>query len=209
MALLNLFKRLNSREKAILAGAALLGFVLAVYFLAIAPQETKLAAARSAQVKAAEQLQQARAVKAREPQMDQRIAAIRDEMSNLDLTVPGDREVAEFLFYLDAAARTTKITVNSLKFATSAQIRDYAQYPIEFELTGSYPNIVSFLGRVEDYPRLVRVEAFRASPVPDHAGVVASDFVAFIYSQPNKAAGTKPGSLVLKWPVGRINPFIK
>ncbi|MHB0886378.1 MAG: type IV pilus inner membrane component PilO [Bacillota bacterium] len=209
MTLLNLFKRLHSREKAILAGAGLLGFVLAVYLLAIAPQETKLAAAQSAQVKAAEQLQQARAVKAREPQMDQRIAAIRDEMTKLDLTVPGDREVAEFLFYLDAAARKTKITVNSLKFATAAQIRDYAQYPIEFELTGSYPNIVSFLGQVEDYPRQVRVEAFRASPIADRAGVVSSDFVAFIYSQPSKAAGTKPGSLVLKWPVGRTNPFIK
>lgn len=200
--------RLSKREKAILVGAGLVAFVLAVYFLAIDPQEKKLAQARAAEVKAVAQVEEARAVKAREPQIDQRMAAIRDEMLTLDLTVPGEREVAEFLFYLDSSAKATRVTINALKFATAAQVRDYAQYPIQFELTGNYPDIVNFLGRVEAYPRMVRVEAFRATPVDKRPGTVSSDFVAFIYSQPSKAVGTKPGSLVLKWPVGRTNPFI-
>jgi len=203
------WNRLSKREKVILIGAALIGFLVAVYFSAVAPQARKLAAAREARTKAVAQVTQARAVKAREAQIDQRLAAIDEEMKKLDLTVPGEREVAEFLFYLDAAAGATKVTVNSLKFATAAQIRDYAQYPIQFELTGSYPDIVNFLGRVEDYPRIVRVEAFQASPVDKRPGVVSSDFVAFIYSQPSKAVGTKPGSIVLKWPAGRTNPFTR
>ncbi|HEY3316649.1 MAG TPA: type 4a pilus biogenesis protein PilO [Bacillota bacterium] len=204
---MSFLSRLSKRERAIIIGAGLIAFVLAVYFLAIDPQEKKLAAAKAAELKAAAQVREGRAVKAREDQIDQRMKAIQQEMKTLDLTVPGEREVAEFLFYIDASARTTKVAVNALKFATAAQVRDFAQYPIQFELTGKYPNIVNFLNRVESYPRLIRVEGFRAAPVGQEPGVVSSDFVAFIYSQPSRAVGTKPGSLVLKWPVGRTNPF--
>lgn len=217
------FARLSRREKTILAAGGLIIWATLFVVFALLPVQSNLRKVKADYDSNQALLVNARAVKRQEARMDARLAEIDQALKALEATIPGQKEVDDFLFYIADAERQTGVKVLSLKPAAGSAVKEYMQYPYDVVVEGPYPGLAQFVFKVENYPRMVRLQSFHAVPETAPAttlgaggavaatkreGYVRSEFTVIMYTVPSKVIPKEEEAQIFRVPVGRPNPFL-
>lgn len=161
---------LTAREKTLIIFAFLLIYAVGFVFWIYRPFTEKIADLRVQLAEERSKLENARTVLHRLEDIEARIAELTKEMQQLDLMVPGDNRVPEFLYACWQWERATGARVRDMTFGAVAATGSYEEYSVNFTVVGTYEAQVGFLARLEGMNRLVRVDSVRLLPQDTSSG---------------------------------------
>ncbi len=173
--------RFSGRERLLLSVLVTLAILAAFYFLAYTPL-----AARRAQLSAVLQQRQGRLaemqqVAAQRQALEQEYAARQQRIQAIEAKLPPAREIPTLLRQMQAVAAESQVTLTLLRpgpleapqagqqpgaAAPAGQpagqqaAPPYRQFRLELGFEGSYDRVVTFLRRLENFPRFIAMTQF-------------------------------------------------
>ena len=95
--------------------------------------------------------------------LDEEIRVVADDIMRSRSMLPPDLNLDAFLEHVGEVAATTGTRIVTLTPHTEAEHRLFRELLLDVRVTGSYPAIHDFVGRLEQGPQLSRVEQLNVS----------------------------------------------
>ena len=159
-----MWQRLQPREKILLAtlGACVVLFLL-FYFLLI-PQYDAFAKNRSAMSELEAKAKTSENVLASEKAESELAAKAAEKLSEVKPLFNNQMNDGLGLAHIGLEAMKSKVQINSYVPSEIVNKGAYLELPVKFEVSGDYPNVVSFIKRMEDLPNLADLRTLKMQP---------------------------------------------
>lgn len=95
------------------------------------------------------------------------LAAQSQQLIELKAAMAERVDVADFTRLVVTEAKRAGLTVLAIKPKARLEQEYYREFPFELKFRGVYPQILTFLSRVANLQRLIRVDSFGLKPVSD------------------------------------------
>jgi Tfp pilus assembly protein PilO len=96
-----------------------------------------------------------------------------ERLKFVEVLLPEEKDIPDFLVLLQETMDEFNINFSNFSPQNLAQERDaiYARLPINLTYTANYFEIIKFLDRLENFPRIVDVKDLRLNPTGDEGNV--------------------------------------
>ena len=147
-----------------------------------------------------EKIERGRVAERRLPQLREEVRRIELDLNRLLEILPTKRNTEELIKKIEALTRQGDFFLKSFSPKEYVNKDFYAEWPIEIQVDGTYPNLATFFDRVGRLPRIVNIGNLRASvpPKPTFTQTLTAQYQAMTYvyqEAPAKpAAGARPGA---------------
>jgi Tfp pilus assembly protein PilO len=96
-----------------------------------------------------------------------------ERLKFVEVLLPKEKDIPDFLVLLQETMDEFNINFSNFSPQNLAQERDaiYARLPINLTYTANYFEIIKFLDRLENFPRIVDVKDLRLNPTGDEGNV--------------------------------------
>lgn len=182
--------------KVVLGAVGLAGLVVGVYFLVLAPVQTRVDSLVAQNETLQRELIQARAQVAELARFRRELAEVEARLAVLREKLPTEKETPGLYRALNTAAGESGLGV-SLFQPKAPQPKDYVnEIPITITAEGGYHQLAEFLERVSRLPRVVTVSTFKVAGQPKARHSVKADLTlaTFTYLTSPPAPAPKPGA---------------
>jgi Tfp pilus assembly protein PilO len=114
-----------------------------------------------------------RRIAARLDDLKKEYAELTERLEFVEVLLPQEKDIPDFLVLLQETMDEFNIDFSNFSPQNLAQERDaiYARLPINLTYTANYFEIIKFLDRLENFPRIVDVKDLRLNPTGDEGNV--------------------------------------
>jgi len=114
-----------------------------------------------------------RRIAARLDDLKKEYAELTERLKFVEVLLPQEKDIPDFLVLLQETMDEFNINFSNFSPQNLAQERDaiYARLPINLTYTANYFEIIKFLDRLENFPRIVDVKDLRLNPTGDEGNV--------------------------------------
>jgi Tfp pilus assembly protein PilO len=114
-----------------------------------------------------------RRIAARLDDLKKEYAELTERLEFVEVLLPQEKDIPDFLVLLQETMDEFNINFSNFSPQNLAQERDaiYARLPINLTYTANYFEIIKFLDRLENFPRIVDVKDLRLNPTGDEGNV--------------------------------------
>ena len=153
-----------TRKSMILMAAGAVALLLVWFLLLWQPKGRELADARARSEQATMTLDQLQLRLARLQALSERRGELDVELARLRQAVPDHAGVASFLLDTDAAAKAAGVEFLSVS-PQEPQVGDGASFvAVSMDISGGYHQVLDFLDRLMEMPRVVVIDSITATP---------------------------------------------
>lgn len=226
-----MWNRLSNREKILLSITAFAAFVYAAYHFLLGPQikayQDKAARLKEARAMFAHLDAQAGALKLETAALEQAQARLKKLLDKFSTQM----QDGLFLVQFGRQAEKNGVQIRKFKPLDPVDFGYISVLPVEIELRGTYPSIISVINYLENVANLTEIRNLKfqadtqqttksnrqeaatvgsavyetqAAPLPE---TITASMLLLIYSQPSPE-GRMQLEEIKKWSAGRPNPFI-
>ena len=157
MALRSTFDALPWRTQlGLVASLAAVGVGVFWYFDAD-PYQTELHARRAELRTLRAEIDKARTVALRLPELRRGAAALESQLDGLRMQLPEEQDVADLLRRVQAMATDSRLTIRGFTPQAVTRRELHAEWPIGLTLEGTYHDLGAFLERVSKFSRIINV----------------------------------------------------
>lgn len=167
------------------------------YFLYFKPQQAEYVQIKAQRLQVENEVLQLQEKKKQLDKIEAEIGSLTSQLRDLQKIIPEKKEIDVILRMSQQMALDSRLDI--IRFAPRGEInRDfYSEWPIPFEITGSYHNLASFFDRLSKFERLFNIENFslRALPKQTDDLTIAASFTAktYIFLEESAKPPVKPG----------------
>lgn len=125
------------------------------------------------------------AAKARLPQFERQVALLESELDKLLQILPPRRDVPDVLRRFRALAEQGDFVLSSVKPGIEVEKEFYNEWPISFEVQGTYHNLARFFDRMSRFSRIFNVANLKIDEKREGQHSITASFVAktFVYKE--------------------------
>ena len=112
-----------------------------------------------------------------------------ERLEFVEVLLPEEKDIPDFLVLLQETMDEFNINFSNFSPQNLAQERDaiYARLPINLTYTANYFEIIKFLDRLENFPRIVDVKDLRLNPTGDEGDVnVTMNMFTYVLTKGNQ-----------------------
>jgi Tfp pilus assembly protein PilO len=168
-------------RKQIYLGAAMLGLIGIFAFGLYKPLQNRIKDLRLAQADKRYERIRARFEVQQLPVLKQQMEQIRLTVGEMDKKLPGDRMLGEFLEQIADAMNKHNLKERVVEPKEEFKIDKCVCIPVRMQCSGSIQEIFGFFKTMENFERLIRIEALELKNGPDLNGKVIMTAQADIY----------------------------
>lgn len=181
---LNLLKiKLNKRVKILLAAVLLLIFTGANYAFIYTPRNNKITELDQKISTLYDKIEEGNRIAARLSGLRKEFQELTDKMAFIEVLLPKEKDIPAFLVMLQETMDVFHIDFTNFSPQNLLMEKDalYAQLPIRLTFTANYFEMVKFLDRLENFPRIVEVKDLKLNPTGDNQENVNVDMNMVTY----------------------------
>lgn len=124
-----------------------------------------------------------RRIAARLDDLKREYQELNERLKFIEVLLPEEKEIPDFLVLLEDTMDEFNIDFTNFTPQNLTQEKDmiYARLPINMTFTASYFEVIEFLDRLENFPRIVDVKDLRFTPTGEEAEKVNASMSMFTY----------------------------
>ncbi|MGY4877416.1 type 4a pilus biogenesis protein PilO [Vreelandella aquamarina] len=168
----------------------LLVFVVAlaaIYWFVIKERIDTLSDARQAEIRLLAEFRQKAAETTYLPEIEQQLADMDKQIQRLRAMLPTNAEIPSLLDSISDAARSNRLSVETIRLQETASQTHYIEHPFDIEVQGGYHDIAQFVADMAALPRIVTQHDFVLEPVDGEASALRLAILARTYSDRTQA----------------------
>ncbi len=173
--------RITGRERGLIAVVVVLAMAAAFYFFAYSPLTTQRTQLQATLTQRQARLKQMQEIAAQRVALEQEYATRQQRIEAIEAKLPPEREIPTLLRQMQAVAAESGVKLTLLRpgpteappsaqappaaqppapAQPAAQAQPYRQFRVELGFEGSYDKVVTFLRRLENFPRFIAMTQF-------------------------------------------------
>ncbi len=173
--------RITGRERGLIAVVVVLAMAAAFYFFAYSPLTTQRTQLQATLTQRQARLKQMQEIAAQRVALEQEYATRQQRIEAIEAKLPPEREIPTLLRQMQAVAAESGVKLTLLRpgpteappsaqappaaqppapAQPAAQAQPYRQFRVELGFQGSYDKVVTFLRRLENFPRFIAMTQF-------------------------------------------------
>jgi len=175
--------KINKRMQIILWIVFLVLFVYLNYSYIYLPRNEKIQQLDQQISTLQEKIAEGRRIAARLDELKKEYQELTARLQFVEVLLPKEKEIPEFLVLLEDTMEEFNINFNNFSPQNLAQDKDaiYARLPINMTYTADYFEIIKFLDRLENFPRIVDIQDLRINPTGENAENINVTMTMFTY----------------------------
>jgi len=175
--------KINKRMQIILWIVFLVLFVYLNYSYIYLPRNEKIQQLDQQISTLQEKIAEGRRIAARLDELKKEYQELTARLQFVEVLLPTEKEIPEFLVLLEDTMEEFNINFNNFSPQNLAQDKDaiYARLPIKMTYTADYFEIIKFLDRLENFPRIVDIQDLRINPTGENAENINVTMTMFTY----------------------------
>ena len=181
---MKLFKlNLSKRTKIVIFIIFLIVFAYLNYTYIYSPKNSKIEGLDREISNLNNKIAEGKRIAARLSELRREYQGLIDKMEFMEVLLPKEKDIPDFLVLLQETMDEFKIDFTNFSPQNIAQDRDalYARLPINMSYTANYLEVIKFLDRLENFPRIVDIRNLNINPVGDEPGNVNITMTMFTY----------------------------
>ena len=159
----------GEKRQIFLLGILAAGVLFLFYNYYLNPMRSRVAAMDNRIQTLSLQVQQARAVQARLPELQEQIRQADARLKELQQVLPTEKETAEVVRLVQELAEGSNLHLKSFTPQQTVQNGFYQDWPILLSLEGTFDNLGIFLERVSAFERVINVDNLSVRPLAEEA----------------------------------------
>ncbi len=165
--------KLEKRMKIIIFVVFLIVFAYVNYSYIYQPKKEKIDSLDQQILTLNNKIAEGRRIAARLDDLKKEYAELTERLKFVEVLLPQEKDIPDFLVLLQETMDEFNINFSNFSPQNLAQERDaiYARLPINLTYTANYFEIIKFLDRLENFPRIVDVKDLRLNPTGDEGNV--------------------------------------
>lgn len=165
--------KLDKRMKIIIFVVFLIVFAYVNYSYIYQPKKEKIDSLDQQILTLNNKIAEGRRIAARLDDLKKEYAELTERLKFVEVLLPQEKDIPDFLVLLQETMDEFNINFSNFSPQNLAQERDaiYARLPINLTYTANYFEIIKFLDRLENFPRIVDVKDLRLNPTGDEGNV--------------------------------------
>jgi len=181
------------------------------FFAYYKPKMAVLSSLTSQRVKVEDEVRKLRLKKMQMDKVEKEMALMTASLKELEAIIPERKEISNILSQSQQLAYDTRLNITKFTPKGETFREFYLEWPIQFEITGSYHNLGLFFDRLSRFSRLFTIERFSIKSLAkqSEAATIGANFTAKTYvfldeenlkaiqdkaKAKGKKAPTKPGT---------------
>lgn len=173
--------RITGRERGLIAVVVVLAMAAAFYFFGYSPLTTQRTQLQATLTQRQARLKQMQEIAAQRVALEQEYATRQQRIEAIEAKLPPEREIPTLLRQMQAVAAESGVKLTLLRpgpteappsaqappaaqppapAQPAAQAQPYRQFRVELGFEGSYDKVVTFLRRLENFPRFIAMTQF-------------------------------------------------
>jgi len=181
---LKLFKlNLSKRAKIIIFVIFLIVFTYLNYAYIYSPKNTRIEGLDREIISLNSKITEGKRIAARLAELRREYQGLIEKMEFMEVLLPKEKDIPDFLVVLQETMDEFKIDFTNFSPQNITQEKDalYARLPINMTYTANYFEVIKFLDRLENFPRIVDVRNLNINPVGDDPENVNVTMTMFTY----------------------------
>lgn len=165
--------KLDKRMKIIIFVVFLIVFAYVNYSYIYQPKKEKIDSLDQQILTLNNKIAEGRRIAARLDDLKLEYQELTERLKFVEVLLPEEKDIPDFLVLLQETMDEFNINFSNFSPQNLAQERDaiYARLPINLTYTANYFEIIKFLDRLENFPRIVDVKDLRLNPTGDEGNV--------------------------------------
>lgn len=165
--------KLDKRMKIIIFVVFLIVFAYLNYSFIYQPKKEKIENLDQQILTLNNKIAEGRRIAARLDDLKREYQELTERLAFVEVLLPKEKDIPDFLVLLQETMDEFNIDFSNFSPQNLAQERDaiYARLPINLTFTANYFEIIKFLDRLENFPRIVDVKDLRLNPTGDEGNV--------------------------------------
>lgn len=174
---------LSKRAKLVIFLIFLVAFIFVNYNYIYLPKNAKIKELDRKIVNLQNRIIEGRRIAARLDVLRKEYQELIAKMDFMEVLLPKEKEIPEFLVLLQETMDEFNIDFTNFSPQNIVQEKDaiYARLPINMTFTANYFEVIRFLDRLENFPRIVDVRDLKLNPTGDKAEKVNVSMTMFTY----------------------------
>ena len=181
---MKLFKiNLSKRAKIVIFIIFLIAFTYLNYAYIYSPKNSKIEGLDREISNINNRIAEGKRIAARLSELRSEYQGLIDKMEFMEVLLPKEKDIPDFLVLLQRTMDEFKIDFTNFSPQNLTQDRDalYARLPINMSYTANYFEVIKFLDRLENFPRIVDIRDLKLNPVGDDTENVNITMTMFTY----------------------------
>lgn len=181
--------KLNNRMKIIIFLVFIIVFVYLNYSFIYQPKKERIDALDQQILTLNNKIAEGRRIAARLDDLKLEYQQLTERLEFVEVLLPQEKDIPDFLVLLQETMDEFNINFSNFSPQNLAQERDaiYARLPINLTYTANYFEIIKFLDRLENFPRIVDVKDLRLNPTGDEGDVnVTMNMFTYVLTKGNQ-----------------------
>lgn len=175
--------KLNKRAKIIILVVFLAVFIYLNYSFIYQPRNTRIQQLDQQISTLQNKITEGRQVAARLNELKKEYAQLTERLKFVEVLLPKEKEIPDFLVLLEDTMEEFNIDFSNFTPQNLTQEKDviYAKLPITMTFNANYFEMIQFLDRLENFPRIVDVKDLKLNPANDEESNVNISMNMFTY----------------------------
>lgn len=180
-----------------IVAAIAIAIVLAGYYMIFQEQHQDIRRLEEKLSKLKEDVQQARILARKEPELRKEIADLQLKLEELKAVIPPVRDPANLLDRLKSLADRSRLEIRNTKWDRLREEEFYKTYPARMQVSGGYHDLAIFFDRLSRESRIFNVSNLSVKSSRNSArNTIEADFVAttFVFKEEEETTKRSGGS---------------
>ncbi len=175
--------KINKRTKIILLVVFLIAFAYINYSFIYQPRKARIDALDQQISSLNTRIEEGRRIVARLDELRIEYQELTERLAFMEVLLPKEKDIPDFLVLLQETMDEFNIDFSNFSPQNLSQDRDaiFARLPITLTYTASYNEMIKFLDRLENFPRIVDVRDLRLNPTGENNEIVNVSMNMFTY----------------------------
>jgi type IV pilus assembly protein PilO len=142
-----------------LASIVLIAAIYAFYAFIFVPQQAEIDQLSAQCLQEQKKVDTIEAFQQKHPNIKQYLAELDDNKKDVDLKLPDDSDMREFLLQAEKAAKESNLSLTLVKYNPVRNQKGYRDIPVQIEVNGNYFQTVKFIKNIENSPRFNKLQS--------------------------------------------------
>jgi len=153
------------------------------FFAYYKPKMAVLSSLTSQRVKVEDEVRKLRIKKLQMDKVEKEMTLMTASLKELEAIIPEQKEISNILSQSQQLAYDTRLNITKFTPKGETFREFYLEWPLQFEITGSYHNLGLFFDRLSRFSRLFTIERFsiKALAKQSEAATIGANFTAKTY----------------------------
>ena len=175
--------KLNKRTFIIIFVIFLIVFAYVNYAFIYQPRNLKIKQLDQKIMTLENKIEEGKRIASRLAVLKQEYAELKKKLSFLEILLPEEKEIPEFLVLLQETM--DEFNIDFSNFSPQKLVREkemiYNKFPISMTFTANYFELISFLDRLEHFPRIVDIQELKINPSGENKDIMNVNMNMFTY----------------------------